>query len=155
MSIKILRKKEKEKIISKLNEQFGIKDVKGMFLKIGKERLFLYQGDFSEKELNELYFSVPVERIGLYFGKITDGEIRLSIEGVQIVKEQIEKNIVEIGKKDAKLWMAGNELPIKTGIYGFVAIKSGEDFLGMGKASEEKISNYIPKNRRIKGESVL
>ena len=46
--------------------------------------------------------------------------------------------------------MKGHELPIKTGKHGFLIMKHGEDFLGTGKASEEKIGNFIPKNRRLK-----
>ena len=46
--------------------------------------------------------------------------------------------------------MKGHELPIKTGKRGFLIMKHGEDFLGAGKASENKIGNFIPKNRRLK-----
>ena len=33
---------------------------------------------------------------------------------------------------------------------GFVIMKCEDDFLGTGKASENKIGNFIPKNRRLK-----
>ncbi len=36
---------------------------------------------------------------------------------------------------------------------GFVVIKFKNDFLGCGKASAEKITNFIPKNRRLKERS--
>jgi len=44
----------------------------------------------------------------------------------------------------------GRELNIKTGKRDFLIIKHGDDFLGTGKVSEEKIGNFIPKNRRLK-----
>ena len=34
--------------------------------------------------------------------------------------------------------------------HGFLAMKQKDDFLGTGKASAEKIGNFIPKNRRLK-----
>ena len=49
--------------------------------------------------------------------------------------------------------MKGNELEIQTGKKGFLIIKYKNDFLGCGKASEPKITNFIPKNRRLKEKS--
>ena len=46
--------------------------------------------------------------------------------------------------------MMGRELLIKTGKRGFLIMKYNDDFLGTGKASEEKIGNFIPKSRRLK-----
>jgi len=46
--------------------------------------------------------------------------------------------------------MQGSELQITTGKKGYIIIKYKNDFLGTGKASENKITNFIPKNRRLK-----
>ena len=46
--------------------------------------------------------------------------------------------------------MLGQELNINSGKKGLLVMKHGEDFLGCGKASEEKIGNFIPKSRRLK-----
>jgi len=46
--------------------------------------------------------------------------------------------------------MKGQELNLKSGKKGFVIMKYNDDFLGSGKASEEKIGNFIPKTRRLK-----
>lgn len=37
--------------------------------------------------------------------------------------------------------------------HGFVVIKFKDDFLGCGKSSAEKITNFIPKSRRLKEKS--
>lgn len=151
--IKILNQHEKRQIEKKLNEQFGIENVPGLIVKRGEERLFLFSGNFSEKDIEHLEALVPIERIGVYFAKIIGNEIRLSIEGSQILKDQITKNIFELDSNQAEEWMKGRELLIKTGKHGFLIMKYGEDFLGTGKASEEKIGNFIPKNRRLKERS--
>jgi len=148
--IKILNSKEKAEIEKQLNEQFGIKTVPGTIVKRGEERLFLFSGSFKEKEIEQLEKCAFIERMGVYFAKIFDGKIRLSIEGSQILKEQITKNIFELDDQLAEEWMKGRELPIKTGKHEFLIMKHGEDFLGTGKASEEKIGNFIPKNRRLR-----
>ncbi|MDP3992375.1 MAG: hypothetical protein U1B79_01845 [Candidatus Pacearchaeota archaeon] len=148
--IKILNQREKAEIEKALSAQFGIENIPGLIIKRGEERLFLFSGSFSEKDIEHLEALVPIERLGVYFAKIIGNDIRLSIEGSQILKEQIKKNIFFLDSRQAEEWMKGHELPIKTGKHGFLIMKHGPDFLGTGKASEEKIGNFIPKNRRLR-----
>ena len=148
--LKIFNEHEKREIERKLGEQFGIKSVPGMIVKRSEERLFLFSGNLPEKEIRLLEECTFIERIGIYFAKIVGNEIRLSIEGSQILKEQITKNVFYLDSEQAEEWMKGHELPIKTGKRGFLIMKHGEDFLGAGKASENKIGNFIPKNRRLR-----
>ena len=131
-----------------------------MLIKLGGERIFLFQGDFNEKEIKNLGGLTQIERIGVYFAKIIKDKsgkkyIRLSIEASQILKNQITKNIFELNKEQAEKWMMGQELYIKTGKRDFLIMKYKEDFLGTGKASEEKIGNFIPKSRRLKSRSII
>ena len=149
---KILNEKEKSKIVDKLNEQFGIIEVLGKIIMRGKERLFLYSGNLDEEEIEKLDSLVFIERAGIYFAKIEEPneDIRLSIEGTQILKEQINKNIFEIPEELVEDWMKGHELNVQSGMKGFVVMKFKDEFLGTGKASENKIGNFIPKNRRLR-----
>jgi len=150
MSIKIFNEKEKKEIEKKLKDQFGIKKINGTFVQIGQERIFLFLGSLNEKEIKELETTIPIERVGVYFAKIKDNEIRLSIEGTHLLKDQINKNIFEINNEQRDQWMHGSELNITTGKKEFVIMKNNNDLLGTGKASAEKITNFIPKSRRLK-----
>ena len=155
--IHILSNQETKEILSKLNEQFGIQKIPGRLIKIGKERIFLFNGDFSDEQIKNLEKIVFIEKIGIYIGAIflpTD-EIRLSIEGTQIFKDQITKNIFEIDNEQSKIWMQGEELNIQTGLRGIIAIKYKDNFLGCGKASENKIGNFIPKSRRLRSKNII
>lgn len=79
------------------------------------------------------------------------GEIRLSIEGSQILGKQITKNIFQLqNEEQLQQWMQGQDLQIKNEDKGIVVVKFKNEFLGSGKKSAEKISNFIPKNRRLK-----
>lgn len=152
-SIEIIPKKESEEMADKLKEQFGINKIPGMLVRKGKERIFLFNGEITEKELEKIDRIVEIERAGIYIGKIFEptDEIRLSIEGTQIFQNQIVKNIFELNsKEDYEKWMNGQELNIATNFRGIVAIRYNGEFLGCGKASENKIGNFIPKNRRLK-----
>src|SRR3989344_4833623 len=118
MTIHILSQHETQEILSKLKEQFGIKEIE-----------------------NTMY----IERLGVYFAKEQEDGIRLSIEGAQILQSQITKNIYELDDTQLEPWMKGNELNVSLGKKCFVIIKYKDDFLGTGKASENKITNFIPK----------
>ena len=152
MTLKILNQKEKQGIEEKLNKQFGIKKISEKIIMKGKEKLFLFSGSFTNEEIKKLEELVVIEKVGVYFAKIDErtNDLRLSIEGSQILKNQIKKNVFEISEELVEQWMKGQELNIKTGKKGFIVIKYKDDFLGTGKASEEKISNFIPKIRRLK-----
>ena len=152
MSLKIFNKKEKQEIEEKLNEQFGIKEIPGQIIMKGREKLFLFSGSFNSRQIKRLEKLTVIERIGAYFAKIDErtDTIRLSIEGSQILKDQIKKNIFEIPEELLENWMKGQELNVKTGKKGFLIMKYKDNLLGSGKASEEKIGNFIPKNRRLK-----
>jgi NOL1/NOP2/fmu family ribosome biogenesis protein len=152
-SIEIIPKRETKEMLEKLEKQFGIKDIPGILMRKGKERIFLFNGEISEDEIEKIDAVVEIERAGIYIGKIFEptNEIRLSIEGTQIFQSQIVKNILELdSNEDYEKWMNGQELNIKTNFRGIIAIKYNGEFLGCGKASENKIGNFIPKNRRLK-----
>lgn len=156
MTLKILDKKETEKILSRLKEQFEIKEIPGRLVMRGADRIFLFTGKISNKGVIELEKNVPVERAGVYFAKWENEQVRLSIEGTQILGRQIKQNIFELESEDqVETWMSGQELLIQTGLKGIVAMKYKEHFLGCGKASENKISNFIPKNRRLKLKTTI
>lgn len=153
--LKIIEGKELKNFIEKLNEQFGITKIPGKVIMRGKERVFLFTGDFTEKELRELEKATFVERAGTYIAKIEERGIRLSIEGSEIFKDQITKNIVELNEEEMNTWMMGHEVLKKSETTGFVIIKYENDMLGTGKASVEKITNFIPKSRRLKDKTIL
>ncbi|MBI2044294.1 hypothetical protein HYT24_02940 [Candidatus Pacearchaeota archaeon] len=149
----IMNERDKKELFEKLNEQFGIKKIPGIIVSRGKERIFLFTGDITSDKLKEIEKSIVIERVGIYLGKVDEKteKIRLSIEGSQMLKDQITKNVYELkNNEDFEMWMQGQDLYIKTGTKEFLIIKYKDHLLGTGKASEEKISNYIPKNRRLK-----
>ena len=152
--IQILNTKQTQEIAKSLKEQFGINEIPGRIMKLGEEKLFLFTGNATDEEITILEKIVPIERLGVYFAKMIREDIKLNIEGTQIFKDQINKNIFEIDEEQATEWMEGHELNIKTGKKNFLVMKYKDNFLGCGKASEEKIGNFVPKMRRLKSRSV-
>lgn len=150
--VKFFSESEKEKILKQLKEQFGIKEIPWKLARLGKERLIVFSGNISDREILNLDRIAHIEGIGLYFAKEQVDGIRLSIEGSQLLKNQITKNIFELNKEQLNDWMNGRDLQIKSDKRGFFIIKYNNDFLGCGKISAEKISNFIPKPRRLKNK---
>lgn len=111
--IKILNQIERKQIEDKLKEQFGIKEIPGKIVMRGAERLFFFTGEIDEIEIRKIEEVAPIEKIGVYFAKIINDDIKLTIEGTQILKEQINKGIFEINDERAEEWMMGRELNIK------------------------------------------
>ena len=147
--MKIIRSTPKKKIIQQLNEQYGISDLPYLLLQFGKEKIRLYSGSLSAEELNILDANLRIENMGLYFAKEQRDGIRLSLDGVQLIKNQITKNILKVDDEQAKEWLKGNDLLIKAD-NAFKIIKNNDEFLGCGKSTGEKITNFVPKERRIK-----
>jgi NOL1/NOP2/fmu family ribosome biogenesis protein len=147
--MKPLTSTDKKRIVEQLNKQFGITDLPYLIIQFGKEKLRLYTGILSKEELYHLDNTARIETIGLYFAKYENDGIRLTLDGVQLLKSQITKNIIELNNKESDDWLRGNDLDIKTD-YGWKILKHENEFIGCGKSTGEKISNFMPKERRIK-----
>jgi len=147
--MKPIRSSQKRKILKQLNEQFGITNLPYLLLRFGKEKLRAYSGNLSVEELNKLDSTLRIENIGLYFAKQQIDGLRLTLDGTQLLKNQITKNILNLDDKQADDWLKGNDLQIKSD-KEFKILSHNNEFLGCGKSTGERITNSIPKERRIK-----
>ncbi len=148
MELKILNTREKKDILKTIKEQWGAElKTDLVFLLNSKFKLYLMSKDFAKLDESSLH----IDKIGMYFGEVMKNkEIRLSIEGSQMVGPIAKKNVVEVSDGEAKVWLHGNNI-IRKNIKesGFVIIKNNDDFIGCGRVKEEEILNLIPKTRRI------
>jgi len=112
--INIIPQYETKKILAKLKENYGISSFpeNSKLAMRGKEKIFLFTGNINEKQISEIDSIAQIEGLGVYFGKYDDkNNIRLTIEGTQLFKNQITRNIVELkNKSQAEEWMMGREL---------------------------------------------
>jgi len=152
--LKFLNEQEKERILRQLKLQFGVSKILWTLARLGKERIVVFSGELSGREVLNLDRIAHIEGIGLYFGKEEMDGIRLSIEGSQLLKKQITKNIFELNEQQAEQWMLGQEISIITDKKGFFIMKFHDDYLGTGKISQNRITNFVPKNRRLKSKEV-
>jgi len=146
-NLRFLDKRDARRIIEKIKGIYGISslDFDYDILVSKKGRLFLISKAIKKIDLSRL----NINSLGLYFGTL-EGDLRLSIEGSQLVGKKATKNIIEISDEDVKKWMSGNDIYTSSTSNHFVIIKNKNDFLGSGKCSNGKILNYVPKSRRTK-----
>jgi len=147
--MKPLKSSKKKQIIKQLQEQFGISKIPHLFLRFGKEKIRLYSGNLSKEELNSFDKTLRIENIGLYFAKQQPDGIRLTLDGIQLFKNQITKNILELDDKQAQQWLQGNDLDIQAD-RNFKILKHQGELIGCGKSTGERITNFVPKERRVK-----
>ena len=152
MTVEFVSKQEKEKIIEKLKEQYGIERLPFLLVKSGKEKVRCFNGILSKEEISKLSREVRVETIGLYFAALHEDGIRISLDAAHILNEQISKNIIEVNDEKADEWFKGNDAEIdnKEEKKGFVIVRNNQDIIGIGKCSGKNIKNFLPKERRVK-----
>lgn len=149
MKVRFIKSPEKRKILAELEEIYGIKDLPYLLIETGKRKIRAYSGHLSKDELLQLGKTVNVELLGMYLINTRDEEPRINFDAISLLRSKITKNIMEIDKEQLEKWIRGHDLEIKAS-RGIVIIKYDGELIGVGKSNEEKIFNYVPKERKIK-----
>ncbi|MEM3154179.1 MAG: hypothetical protein QW165_01255 [Candidatus Woesearchaeota archaeon] len=111
----------------------------------GKEKIYVINRNIEKVNLKNL----KVNSIGLYIAEVKNKQLRLSIEGSQLIGPSAKKNICELTKEELRKWFMGQDIKVE-GLYeGFVILKHGDDYVGSGKFKEGYILNFVPKARRL------
>ena len=143
---KFLNKKQARAILDLLKKQWDCEiELDYVFMLSDKDKVYIVNRDIERIDLSKL----RINSLGMYLGEIKHNEIRLTIEGAQLIGPHAKKNIIELDDKEARLWLKGYDIEKEATAQGFVIIKHNNDFLGSGRYKEGKISNFVPKTRRI------
>lgn len=143
-----MNSKEVRSILEAVKQQWGAGLSPGCGFLEGKDGdIFLISRDIEKLDLERL----RINSLGLYFGQFRNNELRLSIEGSQIVGKAATRNIVELDDSEFRQWLGGNELEksLSTLGSGYVIIKHNSDFIGCGKYKDGRMLNFVPKARRV------
>jgi len=111
----------------------------------GKEKIYLITRDIDKIDLKGL----RMNSIGLYIAEVKHDQLRLCIEGAQLIGPTATKNVCELTKEQLKKWFQGEDIPVKEAYEGFVILKHNTDYVGSGKYKEGAILNFVPKARRL------
>jgi len=146
--LRVLERKDKKRFLENIKKQFNFEDkLDYTFLTNNKNKIFIVNKDIANIDLDK----IRINSIGLYIAEFRNNEIRLSIEGSQIIGKKAKKNIIELDEKQAREWLKGKDIEreAKEETKGFVILKHKNDYLGSGKIKENRILNFVPKARRL------
>lgn len=161
MKIQILDRTKKKKFIAGVAD-LGMKKIRELLIRSGTERIRAYSGHLSNEEIMDLWRILPIEGVGLYVGKEMMNrsgvrEVRLSLDGMHLWKEQLTERVFDLTAEQEAEWFVGKDIELNEDQIGeisdgFVSVRSGMDFVGMGKIgdSEKTLFGFLPKERRRK-----
>lgn len=159
MKIDVLSRAKKKKFIEGLSG-LGIKKISQMLVRSGKERIRAFSGDLDREAVMNIWHLLPIEGVGLYVGKDMMNrngvrEVRLSLDGMHAWKDQLGKRVVELDEEQEKEWFLGHDIELRLEQKikaGFVCVRGGEDFVGIGKVGVDgkMLFCFLPKERRRK-----
>lgn len=141
-----LNKKQVKELLENIRQQYGVKklDLDYIFFKSPEGNIFLLSNDFKDFK----YENLNINSLGLYFASVKGKNIRLSIEGGQMIGNNANKNVLELNDDEIRDWLRGDDLDTREKD-GYFIIKNKADFYGCGKISNGKLMNYVPKERRM------
>jgi len=143
----ILNKKAIKEIQKLIKKQFNAAPTFDYaFLQDKENKIYIVNKEVFDINLENL----NINSFGLYFGQIKNNELILSIEAAQLIGPYAKKNIIELTNTQLKQWLKGEDIPTNKKTSGFVIIKHNNDFFGTGKIKQNRIINFIPKQRRLK-----
>ena len=142
-----LNSKQIKVLKQKLKGQFGFESpLDYAFLKNAKNKVFIINRDIERVDFEKL----RINSTGTYFCEEKDTEVRMSIEGSQIIGPNSTKNVIDLDQKQQRQWLKGEDLEYPGTSPGFVILRCEDDFLGCAKHKQDKLFNYVPKERRIR-----
>lgn len=146
-SLKLLASKEKKQLLALIKNQWSA-DFRPelVFFRNEKDKIYAVHKDIAKIDLS----GARINTVGMYFGEEKKGELRLSIEGSQLIGPIAKKNVVELDKEEVLEWLRGVDLHKECDCSGFIIIRHKDDFMGTGKYTQDKrILNFVPKARRL------
>lgn len=156
-----LNSKARKVFYQKIEEYFGTpKDFKldGILFKNYKNKHYILDNKYAE--VAEAGFNSRV--LGLYIAEINEyGEIRLSIEGSQLIGPVATKHLLELSEAKKERFIRGEDLDIEEEIEEldlknqfyivyFTDKYDKKNYLGTAKVKNGKLFNYTPKARRVR-----
>jgi NOL1/NOP2/fmu family ribosome biogenesis protein len=149
MNYKILNSREKKEIMHHLKEQYDFSEqLEYVFLQKKDGKIYIINRDVEKIMNRKLY----IDSMGLYFAEIDrHNQFRISFEGSMIIGPFAKKNVAEIDQESARVWLKGEDIDISDAenLSRYVLVKHKTDYMGSGKIKDGKISNFVPKTRRI------
>lgn len=151
-SLRILNSRERKQLLDLIEKQWGCRWKTDLgLLQSEKDKIYAMSRDVARLDLSNL----RVDSAGLYVAQLPNkNEIRLTIEGAQIIGPLASRNVINVDSMAMKRWLRGENIEMDCNdCSGFVILRCGNDFLGSGKYKGGVVLNFVPKTRRISSDA--
>ncbi|MFT4313062.1 MAG: hypothetical protein ACMXYA_01525 [Candidatus Woesearchaeota archaeon] len=157
MNIQIASSKFQKRVYELLEHQYGFtKNLEShIYINEKEKKIFLLHDNSLDLE------EIRVNSLGLYFGEYNDAqtEIRLSIDGSQIVGKHATKNVVTLTDEEFAQWVRGIQVDITESLskrlehtFGYIIFQNTlNDCFGVGRVKNGSILTFVTKARWVKG----
>ena len=147
-NLRILNTREIKDITKRLKELYDDEEkLSYAFLMDGNDKIYLVSKEIELIDFEQL----RINSMGLYFADINKyNELRLSIEGSQLIGPHAKKNVLELNEEQVRAYFRSEEISIDEKDTGFMLLKYKNDFFGASKIKDKKLLNYLPKVHRTK-----
>ncbi|MBI2137244.1 hypothetical protein HYU12_01860 [Candidatus Woesearchaeota archaeon] len=147
-NLEVLNSKKTKEVTKLLAEQWGYTERLECGILQRENDIFLATRAIDRVDLR----SLNVNSLGLYFGELRANQLRLSIEGSQIIGQKAKKNVIELNEVQITKWLRGEDIELEnnTTAENYALVSSGKDFYGCGRIKDGKLLNFVPKARRVK-----
>ncbi len=145
--MEFLNSRDIKHLIAMIEKQWAAKfEFKGLVCRNNEGRLFLVSEKYSELDTRGL----RIESIGLYIGRLVHAELKLSIEGSQLIGPYAKQNVVELSDEEFYDWMRGLDIKRPEASKVFLIVKNKKEYFGCARHNQGKLLNLFPKERRIR-----
>lgn len=147
--MELLNRRERIEIEERVDTDFDIDlAIPHHFIQRAREKIRIFTGQLSFQDLIRLSKLLTIDNIGLYFAFVKENEFRLSYDASILYGKSSEK-VIELNEKEARAWLKGEDIANRWEKQGYFLIKYNNDILGCCKAVQEKLLNFVPKERRV------
>lgn len=146
LKIDIMSSRDVKPVLEYLKVQYGPVEFSDIaWLRMKDNHLHIISRDVEHLDFSKLH----INALGLYVGEWKFDELRLSVEGCQLVGKFAKKNVVELSDVELEAWLRGEDVVKSVDGTGFQLVRHGVDFFGVGRSKDGKILNFFPKSRRL------
>lgn len=156
-NFEVLNSKAVKAIAESIRQQWNIEEKPAYGFLQKENDIFLVTQAVDRVNLEQL----NINSLGIYFGELRHEQLRLSIEGSQMLGPKAKKNVIALDDGQLLQWLRGDDIPLTdmmtvkrsdndgSDANAYLIIKHNNDFFGCGRIKEGKLLNFVPKSRRM------
>ncbi len=146
LEMRFLNSRERKHFFAALKEQYGYEgSTEYLVFENGQNKFYLLNQSAAVIDWD----GVRPKHAGLYVANQMHEELRLTMDGAQLLSNDCSHEKIVLTGEQQEQWMRGEDVATEQEDTPFSIVMCGEDVLGCGKIKDGYLLNYVPKGRWI------